>query len=68
MSATKNHSHPFHTSDFGMFLYVFKGVIWCDFKFSFLFGVLQAVCVWDILTLLWQAGASESATVSVFCY
>ncbi len=21
-----------------------KGVIWCDFKFSFLFGVLQAVC------------------------
>ncbi len=22
----------------------FKGVIWCDFKFSFLFGVLQAVC------------------------
>ncbi len=22
----------------------FKGVIWCDFKFSFLFGVLQADC------------------------
>ncbi len=21
-----------------------KGVIWCDFKFSFLFGVLQADC------------------------
>ncbi len=24
----------------------FKGVIWCDFKFSFLFGVLQAVCAY----------------------
>ncbi len=23
---------------------LFKGVIWCDFKFCFLFGVLQAVC------------------------
>ncbi len=23
---------------------MFKGVIWCDFKFSFLFGVLQADC------------------------
>jgi len=22
----------------------FKGVIWCNFKFVFLFGVLQAVC------------------------
>ncbi len=22
----------------------FKGVIWCNFKFSFLFGVLQADC------------------------
>ncbi len=22
----------------------FKGVIWCDFKFFFLFGVLQADC------------------------
>ncbi len=22
----------------------FKGVIWCDFKFCFLFGVLQADC------------------------
>ncbi len=21
-----------------------KGVVWCDFKFRFLFGVLQAVC------------------------
>ncbi len=24
-------------------LELIKGVIWCDFKFSFLFGVLQAV-------------------------
>ncbi len=24
--------------------YILKGVIWCDFKFSFLFGVLQADC------------------------
>ncbi len=23
---------------------LFKGVIWCDFMFSFVFGVLQAVC------------------------
>ncbi len=23
---------------------LFKGVIWCDFKFCFLFGVLQADC------------------------
>ncbi len=23
----------------------FKGVIWCDFKLSFFFGVLQADCV-----------------------
>ncbi len=24
--------------------WAFKGVIWCDFKFSFLFGVLKAIC------------------------
>ncbi len=25
-------------------IFCLKGVIWCDFKFSFLFGVLQADC------------------------
>ncbi len=28
------------------FAHVFKGVIWCDFMFSFVFGVLQAVCAY----------------------
>ncbi len=34
----------------GYFVYIktmmnhLKGVIWCNFKFSFVFGVLQAVC------------------------
>ncbi len=34
-----NPSHPATELFFNI-----KGVIWCDFKFFFLFGVLQAVC------------------------